>query len=211
TPGTYKKNKKKNNEKTTTPSVGSLTSASTPVATDGRTDGNLSESTTPAAPESVASGLVEATSIQADLERIDLRPTQRRALVDAVDAALLRFSEAQVSQYLRTKAREARTSTWLISAFTVWVDTIAEIPKSHQSSDSVVLAAVEAAVSTGKAFGETTFAPSPEVIAAPTVLATPRGPRSDCNTCQGDGWVLGADGDPVEPARRCACPSDPPF
>ena len=35
-----------------------------------------------------------------------------------------------------------------------------------------------------------------------------RHPRTDCMLCAGSGWLCGADGQAVEPLRRCACPTD---
>ncbi len=33
-------------------------------------------------------------------------------------------------------------------------------------------------------------------------------PTADCDGCGGDGWLLGPDRSPVEPAQRCPC-TDP--
>lgn len=42
--------------------------------------------------------------------------------------------------------------------------------------------------------------------AAPTLFGR-IDPAPDCRECGGDGWTLGADGAPLEPARRCSCTS----
>lgn len=42
--------------------------------------------------------------------------------------------------------------------------------------------------------------------AAPTLFGR-CAPDPRCPACGGDGWTLGADGAPVEPAVRCACTS----
>jgi hypothetical protein len=34
-------------------------------------------------------------------------------------------------------------------------------------------------------------------------------PRPDCTLCDDYGWVLGADGKPIEPVKACKCPTDP--
>ncbi|MFE4461439.1 hypothetical protein ACFROC_29155 [Nocardia tengchongensis] len=44
--------------------------------------------------------------------------------------------------------------------------------------------------------------PGPALFDAP---GTRRPPARGCAHCGGDGWVLGADGDPVEPVERCRC------
>lgn len=37
---------------------------------------------------------------------------------------------------------------------------------------------------------------------------TRRKPTRDCTGCRGDGWQLGPDREPIEPAQRCTC-TDP--
>lgn len=98
------------------------------TSTDGRTD-DFSSAAPPSDlpvpdPEPRGSTLVAAAALQADLARIDAKPSQRRRLAKAVDAALLRFPEAQVARYLAMKAREAQKAMWLITAFEEFADTI---------------------------------------------------------------------------------------
>ncbi|TDX84949.1 hypothetical protein [Amycolatopsis arida] len=87
---------------------------------DGRTD----RSTTTQMPETSAEAvaIVDTPEIRADLERVDLRPSQRSKLIAAVDRLLLRFPEPQVQHYVAIKAREARTVKFLLSGLTDYAD-----------------------------------------------------------------------------------------
>jgi hypothetical protein len=118
-----------------------------------------------------------------------MRPEQMRRLETAVDAALLRFSPARVVRYLRDKARDAQTAMYVVRAFELYADAIVMVGEpgsaAARRTDARLLEDLAAA-----------DAPAPE---------PPRGPAPDCRECGGDGWTLGPDGDPVEPARRCHC------
>src|SRR5699024_8841931 len=96
----------------------------------------------------VARELVHAPELRADLTRIDLLParkthqqSQHAQLVQAVDAALLRFPQPKVERYLRDKAHAAKTVKWLIIAFTTYSDAIADMPMPDHDHDE---AAIEA-------------------------------------------------------------------
>src|SRR5699024_7529077 len=96
-------------------------------SSNAREVGGTDESSTKSGAEKntgfVARELVHAPELRADLTRIDLLParkthqqSQHAQLVQAVDAALLRFPQPKVERYLRDKAHAAKTVKWLIIA-----------------------------------------------------------------------------------------------
>ncbi|MEV0766547.1 hypothetical protein [Nocardia sp. NPDC050435] len=133
-PGVNKKTKKKTNEKTNkktnegnSPSVRSeRASARETGQQDGRTDGGdlPGEQHAEGDQDDTATALVDAAGLRAHLVRIDMKPSQRVQLIDAVDRALLRFPADQVAAYLTDKARQAATVKFLLTALTEYADTI---------------------------------------------------------------------------------------
>lgn len=117
----------------------------------GQTDGRTISPTTDHDDEQTPGGgrveaeeLVGAAGLRAHLERIGLRPSQRRQLVAGVERALLRFDAGQVSIYLSQKVREAQTVKYLLTAFDEYVDDISQIPfrRDDYADDQAFLAAV---------------------------------------------------------------------
>ncbi|WP_330186025.1 hypothetical protein OHB26_39375 (plasmid) [Nocardia sp. NBC_01503] len=210
-----------------------------PTARDAKTDpdGRTEESPIPeaqeqarleAAPGSVAAALVAHAALQPHFARIDLKPSQHRQLIEAVDQALLRFSPGQVATYLADKAREAKTATYLVQAFTEYSDAISQVRPRFQRSDyrdeQAFMAAVSEAqqaiawLDAGAPIAEPTRPTTSTLPAEAAILPTQRSEIADhglvtkmafCTLCGGSGWVNGPSGDPVEPALRCGCPTAP--
>ncbi|WP_282781873.1 hypothetical protein [Nocardia sp. CC201C] len=124
--------------------------------------------------------MLEAPAVGRHLERLGARPSQRRHLAEAVDAALLRFDADRVSAYLTDRARTAQTVTYLLAAFTEYADDIAQMEAPFRREDYEdeaaflrAVADVQAAADWLDAGAPLPPAPAPEPIPEPEPCSEP--------------------------------------
>lgn len=218
------------NVRATEPGADGRTDADPSPATENETESRTEPSPPTAGPrtpeQETAAALLNDPVIAAHLTRVGMRRDQRRRLETALTASLRQFSVTRTARYLREKAEDADKAMWLVRAFEVYGDDIALIGEPATAGHTTLSQETPVLPPSAPVDGlESTNGPSgPEpssVIDFEAVSrirdrhadsrnrrpesAARRKPLPQCPSCAGDGWVLGPDHEPLEPAVRCAC------